>query len=136
MLYFESAEVPDRWRLVVLAHLRQHIVDENNICWTFFSEEATRKAEEGILLARNEARCVPEVFELCGVCASARTRKEDQTTAKEYPGWWSFECVGMDFKQMDVSHSGNRYALVLQDYLTKWPDTQLLTEQHQQEQSV
>ena len=33
-----------------------------------------------------------------------------------------FECIGIDFKQMDVSHSGNRYALVLQDYLTKWPE--------------
>ena len=33
-----------------------------------------------------------------------------------------FEHVGMDFKQMDISHSGNRYALVLQDYLTKWPE--------------
>ena len=33
-----------------------------------------------------------------------------------------FEHVDMDFKQMDISHSGNRYALVFQDYLTKWPE--------------
>ena len=28
----------------------------------------------------------------------------------------------MDFKELDISHSGNRYALVFQDYLTKWPE--------------
>ena len=27
----------------------------------------------------------------------------------------------MDFKEMDMSNKGNRYALVFQDYLTKWP---------------
>jgi len=33
-----------------------------------------------------------------------------------------FEVVGMDFKEMDLSRSGNKYALVLQEYLTKWPE--------------
>ena len=33
-----------------------------------------------------------------------------------------FQCVGMDFKEMDTSTDGNRYALVFQDYLTKWPE--------------
>lgn len=33
-----------------------------------------------------------------------------------------FECVGMDFKELDISADGNRYALVFQDYLTKWPE--------------
>ena len=28
----------------------------------------------------------------------------------------------MDFVELDRSHSGNRYALVIQDYLTKWPE--------------
>ena len=32
----------------------------------------------------------------------------------------AFECVGMDFKEMDVSSKGNWYVLVFQDYLTKW----------------
>ena len=33
-----------------------------------------------------------------------------------------FECVGIDFKELDISEEGNRYALVFQDYLTKWPE--------------
>ena len=28
----------------------------------------------------------------------------------------------MDYKEMDLSSKGNRYALVFQDYLTKWPE--------------
>ena len=31
-----------------------------------------------------------------------------------------FECPGMDFVELDWSESGKRYALVFQDYLTKW----------------
>ena len=30
ILYYESAEVPNRWRLVVPAHLHQQVVDENH----------------------------------------------------------------------------------------------------------
>ena len=32
----------------------------------------------------------------------------------------AFECLGMDFKELDLSNSGNHYALVFQDYLSKW----------------
>ena len=37
---------------------------------------------------------------------------------KSIPVSGPFECVAMDFKEMDLSTSRNRYALVLQDYLT------------------
>jgi len=33
-----------------------------------------------------------------------------------------FECVGMDFVELDLSSSVNRYALVFQAYLSKWPE--------------
>jgi len=33
-----------------------------------------------------------------------------------------FADVGMDFKEMDESFDKNRYALVFQDYLTKWQE--------------
>ena len=32
-----------------------------------------------------------------------------------------FECLGMDFLELDKSREGKRYALVFQDYLIKWP---------------
>jgi len=31
-----------------------------------------------------------------------------------------FACISMDFKEMDKSFDDNWYALVFQDYLTKW----------------
>ena len=33
----------------------------------------------------------------------------------------SFGCVGINFVELDVTQDGNRYVLVYQDYLTKWP---------------
>lgn len=33
-----------------------------------------------------------------------------------------FECIRIDFVEMDKSRDGNQYALVIQDYLTKWPE--------------
>jgi len=33
-----------------------------------------------------------------------------------------FECMGMDFLEMDTSKGGSKYALVFQDYLSKWPE--------------
>ena len=33
-----------------------------------------------------------------------------------------FECIGMDFLEMDTAKSGNKYTLVIQDYLSKWPE--------------
>ena len=31
-----------------------------------------------------------------------------------------FECIDMDFLEMDIAKSGNKYPLVYQDYLSKW----------------
>lgn len=59
----------------------------------------------------------------CVVCASVQGQERKvRPPLKSIPVGGPFECISMDFKQMDVSHSGNRYALVFQDYLTKWPE--------------
>ena len=46
----------------------------------------------------------------------------ERPTLKSITVGGPFECVGMDFKEMDKSRARNRYALVLQDYLTNWPE--------------
>ena len=38
-----------------------------------------------------------------------------------------FDCIGMDFVELDVTEDGNRYALVFQYYLTKWPEVYTLS---------
>jgi len=37
-----------------------------------------------------------------------------------------FECIGMDFVEMDRSKGGSCYALVIQDYHTWWPEAYAL----------
>ena len=69
---------------------------------------AIRKAKESILLERDEARCVSEVLKV--VCASVQGQERKiRPPLKSIQVGGLFECIGMDFKQMDVSHSGNRY---------------------------
>ena len=51
-----------------------------------------------------------------------RDKAEDTPPLKSIPVGEPFSCIGMDFKEMDMSKKGNRYALVFQDYLTKWPE--------------
>ena len=83
ILYFESTEVPDRRRLVVPTHLRQRIVDEHHdpvFAGHFSEKKITWKIKENVLLARDATRCTSEVLKLCGVCFSARSGEESQTT--------------------------------------------------------
>ena len=65
---------------------------------------------------------VYKVCESCVVCASTQGQEhQKKPPLKCIPVCEPFECLGMDFKEMDVSEDGNRYALVFQDYLIKWP---------------
>ena len=64
---------------------------------------------------------VYKICESCVVCASTQGQEwQKKPPLKCIPVGEPFECLGMDFKEMDVSEDGNRYALVFQDYLTKW----------------
>ena len=38
----------------------------------------------------------------------------------------AFDCIGMDFVELDKTKDGNKYALVFQDYLSKWPEVYAL----------
>jgi len=59
----------------------------------------------------------------CVVCTFVQGQgRRSRPPLKNIPMSGSFEIVGMDFKEMDLSRSGNKYALVFQEYLTKWPE--------------
>ena len=51
-----------------------------------------------------------------------KDKREDRTLLHSIPVGEPFVIVGMEFKEMDESFDKNRYALVFQDYLTKWPE--------------
>ena len=125
ILYFESAEVPDRRRLVVPTHLRQRIVEEHHdpIFAGHFSEKKLLGKLKRMYYWQGMRQDTHQKCTSCVVCASVQGQERRvKPPLKSIQVGGPFECIGMDFKQMDVSHSGNRYALVFQDYLTKWPE--------------
>ena len=59
----------------------------------------------------------------CVTCASVSGQgTRERPALVSIPVGGPFECIGMDFVEMDRSRGGNRYAVVMQDYLTKWPE--------------
>jgi len=125
ILYYESAEVPNRRRLVVPAHLRQQVVDENHdpVFAGHFSEKKLMGKLSRSYFWPGMRQDVSKKCSSCVTCASAQGQgRTTKPPLKSIPVGGPFEVIGMDFKQMDISRQGNRYALVLQDYLTKWPE--------------
>ena len=59
-------------------------------------------------------------YESCLVCATQERRQNPELHS--IPVGEPFACIGMDFKEMDESLDKNRFALVFQDYLPKWPE--------------
>jgi len=61
---------------------------------------------------------VHQVCESYVACLSTQEQQRRRQPALQcMPVGEPFKYVGMD---LDISHSGNRYALVFQNYLTKW----------------
>ena len=61
----------------------------------------------------------------CNSCVSYLSTQGHERRSKTPLQWIDvgepFECIGMDIKEFNISSMGNKYALVFQDYLTKWP---------------
>ena len=62
----------------------------------------------------------------CNSCVSCLSTQGHERRSKTPLQWIDvgepFECIGMDIKEFNISSMGNKYALVFQDYLTKWPE--------------
>ena len=55
------------------------------------------------------------------MCVCSRTRSPSKPPLKSIVVGGAFKWVGTDFKEIDKSNLGHRYAVVLQDCLTTWP---------------
>ena len=125
VLYYEGPDVPDRRRLVVPSHLRDKVINEHHDS-VFAGHFAVKKTAQRInqyfywdgLKGQVYKKC-----ESCVTCASTRGQgHRGRPPLVSIPVGGVFECVGMDFIELECSKDGNRYALVLQDYLSKWPE--------------
>ena len=125
VLYYEGADMPGRRRLVVPRHLRKQVVEENHdaIFAGHFSSKKTQRKISQLYFWLGMAGDVYQKCLSCMTCASTQGQsRRAKPPLKSIPVSGPFDCIAMDFKEMDLSRSGNRYALVFQEYLTKWPE--------------
>ena len=72
-----------------------------------------------------------DVYKKCSSCVTCAAVKGQGNHGRppivSIPVGGPFDCIGMDFVELDVTQDGHRYALVFQDYLTKWPKVYALS---------
>ena len=125
ILYFEDSVVPGRRHLVVPSQLRRKLLLENHSA-VFAGHCALKKLMQRVNQYYYWPGMKAEAHQVCQSCVTClstqgygrRSKPPLQCIEVSEP----FECIGMDIKEFDMSTKGNRYALVFQDYLTKWPE--------------
>ena len=125
--YYEGEEVPSRQCLVVPVHLRQKILDEYHDL--HFSEHfVVKKMSQKLSQYFFWKGLKSDIYKSCVTCAFVRGQgNHGRPPLVSIPVGGPFDCVGMDFMELDVTQDGNRYALVFQDHLTKWPEVYALS---------
>ena len=125
ILYYESSEVPDRRRLVVPQQLRDKVVSENHDT-VFSGHFSAKKMLQKLKQYFYWPGMISMVFKKCESCLTCATtqgqERRQNPELHSIPVGEPFACIGMDFKEMDESYDKNRFALVFQDYLSKWPE--------------
>ena len=58
----------------------------------------------------------------CEVCASRQVGRQIRPYLTPIPVGGAFDRIGVDVIKFPCSNSGNKYAIVFVDYLTKWPE--------------
>lgn len=129
ILYYEGPEVSGRCCVVVPVHLRPKILDEHHDL-PFSGHFAAKKMSQ-ISQYFFWKGLKSDVYKKCASCVTCASVKGQGNRGR--PPLVSilvgglFDCIGMDFVELDVTRDGNRYALVFQDYLTKWPEVYALS---------
>ena len=124
VLYFSDTKKDNRRRVVVPKHLRNKILEENHRSHLgahfsgqkLFSALSRHWRWEGMFAdAIHFTRNCPE----CAVVSGGS--KPIKPPLHPIPVQKPFQVIGVDIMELPVTHSGNRYVFVFQDYLTKWP---------------
>ena len=131
ILYYEGPDMPGHHRIVVPEHLRQRILDEHHDL-PFAGHFASKKMSQRISQYFYWTGLRGDVYNKCSscvLCASVQGQGDrGRPPLVNIPVGGPFDCIGMDFVELDLSRQGNRYALVFQDYLSKWPEVYALTD--------
>ena len=131
VLYFEDSVVPGRRRIVVPTQLRKKLLLENHEA-VFAGHFAPKKLMQRVSQYYYWPQMKADIYKVCESCVTCLSTQGQERCPrpplKSIAVGEPFECIGMDFKEFDVSDGGNRYALVFQDYLTKWPEVYPVTD--------
>ena len=124
ILYFVDAKQNNLKRVVVPPHLRQQLMSEyhSSVMSGHFS---------GVRLYNTLCKCwywegmytdCLNHGKTCPQCAVARgTTRKTIPPLKPIPVSRIFQIVGVDIMELPKTQSGNRYVVVFQDFLSKWP---------------
>ena len=125
ILYYEGSDMPERRRLVVPKHLREKVMEEHHaspFSGHFAAKKMTKRVSQYFFWAGMRGDIHRKCMS-CVTCASVQGQgNPGKPPLKSIEVGGIFECIGMDFLEMDTAKSGNKYALVFQDYLSKWPE--------------
>jgi len=116
--------MPSR-RLVVPTQLREQVLSENHDA-PYAGHFSAKKMYDKVSQYYFWQGMRGDVYKKCSdciTCTSVQSQgRRHKTPLKSIPVGEPLECVRINFKDMDITSKGNRYALVFQDYLTKWPE--------------
>jgi len=122
VLYYEGPDAPDKHRLVVPKHLRETALNEHHDA-PYAGHFSVKKIVHRINQYFYWSGMRGDVYKKCAACVTCASVSGQGVCGKpalvSIPVGGPFDCIGMDFVEMDRSQKGNRYALVIQDYLTK-----------------
>ena len=124
VLFYISPAAPNTWRLEVPQCLKQTLLKEHH------DGRFAGHLQSGTLCHYEQKIMVEKVCEqTCGsfveaaLCVTRKgTGQKTRPLIQPIPVGGPFEMVGVDVLQLSLSHQGNQYAIVFQDYLTKWPE--------------
>jgi len=124
VLYFIEHGNQDFKRAAVPSHLQEKILQENHggVMAGHFSGSRLYK-----MLRRKWwwATLYKDTINFCKNCAECAivsgTGKHQRPPLHPIPVSRPFQIMGVDIMELPITKSGNRYVIVFQDYLTKWP---------------
>ena len=121
ILYYEGPDMPNHRRIVVPTHLQQRILEEHHDS-PFAGHFAAKKMSQRIRQYFYWNGLTSDVYKKCSSCVSCASVQGQGGRGRpplvSIPVSGPFDCIGMDFVELDISKQGNRYALVFQDYLS------------------
>ena len=112
VLYYENSAVSGRRRIVVPEHLQKEVLSENHeaVFAGHFSPKRMFNKLSQYYYWQGMRGDIQNVCETCIVCASTQGQERRKKPLLHcIPVGEPFECVAMDFKEMDTSTDGNRY---------------------------